>query len=412
MSQPRESLFRYAWAPALLWKRRITLARVGLIGSALSIVLALVLPVKYESTARIMPPDAQSKIGTALLASAMGGASPNIASGGLASLVSSRSPNAVFLSILGSRTAQDDLIDRLDLRRVYHCKLYLDARKELVSRTRVEDDRKTGVLTLTVTADTPRRAQDMAAAYIDELNRLVVKMDTSSAHQERVFLESRLKDVKQDLDSATAGLSQFSSRNATMDVQGQAQVTLNATARLQGELIATESQLDGLKAIYTEKNPRVEGLQARVSSLRRELGKMGGHANKDPGDPPSAEPYPSLRELPLLGATYSQLYERAKIEQTIYEVLSRQYELARVQEAQEIPAVKLLDPPNYPEKKSFPPRTLIVLLGTLLVLIAEAAWLIGTEAWKSADDSHPKKAALHQAVSLFRRTLHGEGTSS
>lgn len=412
MSQPSQSLFRYAWVPALLWKKRITLARGILIGSALSIAFAFAIPVRFESTVRIMPPDAQSKIGAALLASAIGGSSPNIGSGGLAGLVTSRSPNAVFLSILGSRTAQDDLINRLDLRRVYHCKLYLDARKELVRRTKIEDDRKTGVLTLTVTADSSGRAHDMAAAYVDELNRLVVNMDTSSAHQERVFLESRLKDVKQDLDTASAQLSQFSSRNATMDIQGQAQVTLNATARLQGELIATESELDGLKAIYTEKNPRVEGLQARVASLRRELGKMGGRADKNLDDPPSREPYPSLRELPLLGATYSQLYERAKIEQTIYEVLSRQYELARVQEAEEIPAVKLLDPPNFPEKKSFPPRTLIVLLTMLLVLIGESAWIVGEEAWKSVDASHPEKAALQEAISLFRRTLHGEGTNS
>ena len=326
-----------------------------------------------------------------MLAVALGGVPSSIASGGLAALTGTRSPNERFLAILGSRTAQDDLINRFDLRREYHTKLYMVARKALSQNTIIDDDRKTGLLTVTVTGNSPTQAHDLAAAYVEELNKLVVNMDTSSAHQERVFLESRLKDVKQDMDAATVQLSQFSSRNATMDMQGQAAVTLNATARLQGELIAAESQLDGLQAIYAGDNSRVREARAQVASLQRELQTMGGDKTNGAVDLDPSQPYPSLRQLPLLGATYSQLYQRAAIEAATFEALSKQYELAKVEEAEEIPAVKVLDPPDYPEKKSFPPRTLIVLLGTFLAWLLSAVWVVGSYLWEKTESGHPLK---------------------
>lgn len=391
MSQDQISASWLEWALPLLWAKRRILVRSAIIGAVLSIALALLLPVRYQSTVRIMPPDARSTSGTNMLAAALGGAPASVASGGLFALSSSRSPNARFLSILGSRTAQDDLINRFDLRRVYHTRLYISARKTLSHNTLIDDDRKTGLLTLTVTGDSPTQAHDLAAAYVGELNNLVANMDTSSAHQERVFLESRLKDIKQDMDAATTQLSQFSSRNATMDMQGQAAVTLNATARLQGELIAAESELDGLQAIYADGNSRVREARAQVASLRQQLQALAGSGKGSSIDLDSTEPYPSLHELPLLGATYSQLYQRAKIEEVVFEALSKQYELAKVEEAEEIPAVKVLDPPDYPEKKSFPPRTLIVLLGTFLASLLGAVWIIGSYLWGETDSSHPLK---------------------
>lgn len=394
MSQNETSASWLEWALPLLWAKRRILVRSAIIGAVSSIALALLLPVKFQSTVRIMPPDPRTAGGTNILAVALGGAPASIASSGLTSLTSSRSLNAKFLSILKSRTAQDDLINRFDLLRVYHTKFYILARKTLSHNTVIDDDRTTGLLSVTVTGNSPTQAHDLAAAYVDELNKMVANMDTSSAHQERVFLESRLKDIKQDMDAATLQLSQFSSRNATMDMQGQAAVTLNATARLQGELIAAESELDGLQAIYAEDNSRVKEARARVASLRQQLQVLAGSGKGSSIDLDSSQPYPSLHDLPLLGATYTQLYQRAKIEEGVFEALSKQYELAKVEEAEEIPAVKVLDPPDYPEKKSFPLRTLIVLLGTFLALLLSAAWVVGSYVWGETESGHPLKRII------------------
>jgi uncharacterized protein involved in exopolysaccharide biosynthesis len=399
------------WALPLLWKSRQLVIRTIGAGILLSVALAFVLPKKYQSTVRLMPPDPRAQASNALLASAMiGTTAANVS--GLNSLVNMRSPNAVFLAILESRTAQDDIINRLDLRKEYDKKLYVDTRRILASCTTIDEDRKSGVLTLKVTDSDPGRARDLATAYVDELNKLVAAMDTSTAHRERVFLEERLKVIKDDLDATTLQLSQFSSRNATMDVQNQSKVMLDATTKLQGELIAAQAELHGMQTIYTADNTRVRQAQARVNTLQSELRKLTGSQGADSGDLEAGQLYPSLKELPLLGVRYTDLYRRAAIQQTIYEILTKQYEVAKVEEAKEIPMVKVLDLPDYPERKSFPKRWLVVMIGTLLSIIGVVAWILVHELWREAGDTHPVKAAILQVLASLRTSPHNAGTEA
>ena len=211
-----------------------------------------------------------------------------------------------------------------------------------------------------MTDRSPQRAAAMANAYVDELNTLVAELSTSAAHRERVFLEERLKVAKLDLDDASNQLAQFSSKNNTLDMQTEGKAMLEAASTLAGELIAAESQLQGLRQIYTDNNPRVRALSGRVQELRKQMQKFGG-AQDNPaqplssnttslqmGDPPpqnaASSPFPTMRNLPLLGAKYADYYRRTKIQETVFELLTEQYELAKVQEAKETPSVKVLDP--------------------------------------------------------------------
>lgn len=403
MTDETKSTSWYVWALPLLSARRRFLMRTTGAGMVLSILAAIALPKSYESTVAFMPPDPQAKAVAAMMSAPILGVPVSSASSGLAGLMNSRSPNATFLAILQSRTVQDDLINRFDLRRVYSSKLYETARKQLAKHTALREDPKTNVLQVTVTAKTPQLAHDLAAEYAYELQRLVVQTDTSYAHQERIFLEGRLKDIKLSLDNASTLLSTFSSRNATMDMENQAKVTLDAAAKLQGELIAEESQLQGLEAIYTPDNVRVKQMQADVTSLRQRLKDLDGSGEdktSDAGERDQSDtevrdqPYPSLRQLPLLGAKYTDLYRNVKIEEVIFEALSKQYEAAKLDEAGEIPAVKVLDPPDYPERKSFPPRTLIILLGTVLALLCGVAWIVGSYIWEKTENDHPVKTII------------------
>src|SRR5580693_3676374 len=147
---------------------------------------------------------------------------------------------------------------------------------------------------------------------------------------------------------------------------------VDSAAALQGQLIATQSELDGLQQIYTGSNVRVRALRARVDELRSELQKMGGNnANVDSTAPSSPQAqsdqlYPSIRKLPLLGVRWLDLFRETKIQQAIYEMLTEEYESAKIEEAKEIPTVKVLDLPNFPERKAYPPRKLIAILGMLL----------------------------------------------
>jgi capsule polysaccharide export protein KpsE/RkpR len=340
-----------------------------------------------------MPPDPQSLNSTAMLSALAGGGLSAMGTSGIASsLLGMRSAGTSFVGILQSRTVQDKLIDRFDLRLVYWSQRYQDARRQLSKRTAIEEDKKTGIIRITVTDRDRKRAQDMAGAYVQELDNLVARLSTSGARRERTFLEERLVTVKADLDSASRELSQFSSKNATFDMQVQGKAMMEAAATLQGELIAAHSQLSSLQATYSDENVRVRSLKARINELQRQLRKMGGSDQTADAATLSADSlYPPLRQLPLLGVKYYDLYRKAKIQEAIYEVLTKEYELAKVQEAREIPTVKVLDAPDWPERKSFPPRTTIVVFGALLSLIGGMAWIVGDEFWAQVPDTHPAK---------------------
>jgi uncharacterized protein involved in exopolysaccharide biosynthesis len=373
-----------------IWGRRRWLAKLTGLGTLVAIVVALLIPNQYTSTAQLMPPDQQSLSNTSTL-SVLGGASaimPSMSGG----LMNAKTPGGLSIGILQSRTAQDDIINRFDLRRVYRCKLYADARKTLAGRSAIAEDKKSGIISISVTDDDPNRARDIAKAYIEELNKLVSTLSTSASRRERIFLEDRLKAIKSDLDASSVALSQFSSRNATLDYQKQGQVTVEAAARLQGELIAAQSELSGLKATYTDDNARVRQARARVGVLQSQLHKMEGVGESESGgDLKTGDLMPSLRKLPLLGVTYADLYRRVSTEQTIYETLTKQYELAKVQEAKEIPPIKVLDEPQAPERKSSPHRMSIVLLGFIASSFIGIAWVIAIKIWKLVYNSLPKK---------------------
>ena len=305
----------------------------------------------------------------------------------------------LFAEVILSRTVQDELINKFDLRKVYGTKRMVDTRKELTQRTDISIDRKSGVLTIQVTDHEPKRASAMAQEYVAQLDNVVTQLNTSSAHRERVFLEERLTEVKQELKVSEKEFSEFSSKNGTIDIKEQGKAMLESAAVLAGQLIAARTEMQGLRQIYTDNNVRVRAMQARVNELERQIRKVGGaDESKDGSGAADDELYPSIRKLPLLGVTYADLFRRTKVEETVFETLTQQYELAKVQEAKEVPSVKVLDPAEMPEKKVFPPRALLVLTGTMLALALGAAWIFATDGWKRADPQDPGKLLVLEMV--------------
>src|SRR6202047_11587 len=237
-----------------------------------------------------------------------------------------------------------------------------DARKDLEGHTTISVERKSQIIVISVTDRSPQRAAAMGQAYVEELNRLVAQLSTSSARRERIFLEGRLQAVNQDLEAAEKDFSQFASKNTAIDVKEQGKAMVEAAAMLQGQLIAAQSQYEGLREIYTDTNPRVRTLKARIDELQRQLEKLGGKGESATtvSTQPGGSLYRSIRKLPLLGVAYADLYRRTKIQEAVLETLTKEYESAKVQEAKEIPTVKVLDHADVPDKKSFPPRLVII----------------------------------------------------
>jgi len=389
----------------MLWDERGLLFRVTAIGFVAAILTAFLIPKRYTTTTRLMPPDTQSASSMMMLAGLAQRAGNGL--GAVAGdLLGMKSSGALFVGVLQSETVQNRLIQQFDLRKVYGTRYQQEARKKLGENTSIQEERKSGIITIGVTDRSPARAADLANAYVKELNSTVSQLSTSSAHRERVFLEERLRTVKQDLDDADMQLAQFSSKNNTLDIQQQGKAMLEAAGTLAGQMIAAESELEGLRQIYSENNARIRALNARVGELRKELSKLSGK-NGEPGNGTAADssggmPYPSLRKLPLLGAQYADYYRRAKIQETIYELLTEQYELAKVEEAKETPSIKVLDPAEIPEKKSYPPRSLIVASGTLAAAAVCAIWIFGSKRWQVTDARDPRKAFVQKVFAAVK----------
>ena len=398
----REDAIEWLW---LLWERRRILAKAALWGLIASTIIAFLIPNRYESTTRLMPPDTQATSGMAMIAALAGSGSSGL--GALAGdLLGMKSSGALFVDILSGRTVQDRIITRFDLRSVYHDRYWEDVRKDLAKRTVISEDRKSGVITIVVTDHDPRRAAAMAQAYVEELDRLVAQVSTSSARRERMFIEQRLKTVKQDLDAASQQFSEYASKNTAIDITEQGKAMVEAAAKLEGELIAAQSELQGLEQIYSPDYIRVRSLRARVNELKQQLNKIGG-LDSDPSasDPPDGQAeFPSIRKLPLLGVRWADLYRETKIQEKVYELLTQQYELAKIQEAKEVPVVKVLDTPNVPEKKSFPARLVIMVVGLLLAFGATAVFLLSRESWEQMDGLDRRKQLGQEIFDRLRTT--------
>jgi uncharacterized protein involved in exopolysaccharide biosynthesis len=377
----------------LLWSHRRILGRAALAGLVVAAILAFLIPKEYTSTARLMPPDQSSSEGSAMLA-ALAGRAGGTLTGLAANALGMKTTGDLFIGVLESNTVQDDVIQKFGLQKLYGDHYLEDTRKELTKNTGISEDTKSGIITVSVTDHDPKRSTAMAQEYINELNWVVNNLSTSSAHRERVFLDQRLDQVRNNLETDEKQFGQFASQKGAIDIAEQGKAMVTAAATLQGQLIATESELEGLRQVYTNNNVRVRSLQARVDDLHAALERLGGKGTDENSS--AQQIYPSLRQLPLLGVEYADLLRRTKVQEAVFEALTQQDEMAKVEEAKETPSVKVLDPPEVPQKKSFPPRALIALFGSILSLALGSAWILGRSAWETVDANDPRKMMAKQ----------------
>ena len=209
-----------------------------------------------------------------------------------------------------------------------------------------------------------------------------------------------------DLERAQLALSEFSSKNSTVDIKEQTHAMVDAGARVEGELLLQQAGLQSLRQIYGDSNVRVRETEARIASLQRELQTMTGSsaplaANTDFEQ--KGELYPPLRQLPRLAVPYADLYRQVRVQETIYELLTQQYELARIEEAKDVPLVSVIDAPGIPEKKSFPHRLWLTLGLTLATFTVASALILIRDHWSRVSPDDPGKVLAAEVLAVLRR---------
>lgn len=356
-TRSREAELSFAALSSLVLRKRRALIRVMVISAAASTVLAFVIPVKYTAEAVILTPQRDRSSLSSLLQSSSG------AGAGLSALSLlygfGRNPSDLYVGILKSRTIADALIDKFGLKRVYGVDNYYRARKDLARNTTIEAGKDT-LIHISVEDRDPKRSAELANAYVDELARKDSDIALSEAKQRRIFFEQQLAKQKDALGDAEIALRNTQQVTGLVQPAGQAEALLRSTASLRAEILGVQAEMAGISTYATSSNPRYVMLKNELSALQAELSKLqsGPHAQ--------GTPEVSFGKLPEASLEYLRHYRNLSYQETLYEVLAKEYEAARLDEAKAEPHVETIDRAVTPERKSWPPRTIIVLLSTTL----------------------------------------------
>jgi tyrosine-protein kinase Etk/Wzc len=362
--EPEVSLVDMA---AVLGRRKRMIAGATLAAMVLSGVVAFLIPPSYTAEAVILPPqpDQSSQLlmmgSTAGLAGLGGGLGSSLAGGLL------RNPAEMYIGILKSRTIADALIARFRLQEVYGSKGLTSARKALARHTDIATG-KDYLITIRVEDRDRTRAARIANAYVDELHNQNSRLALTSASQRRLFFEQQLADEKNALADSEIAMKKMQQASGLVFPSGQSDALMRAIAALRAEIASREVQLQGVRTYATGDNPQAQMLESTLAGLHKQLDKLEAGGGEDLVIP--------ARQLPETGLVYLRKMRDFRYHESLFELLAKQYEAARIDEAKEAPLLQVVDSAVVPDRKSWPPRSLFVVAGGLLALIAASLFAL------------------------------------
>jgi len=333
-------------------KRWKMIAKVTAVAFVISIIVAFLLPKVYSSTAMILPPQQDQGLMSMMMSQMGGGALSSLAG----SVLGTGTPADQYVSILQSNRIEGAIIDRFKLMKEYGIDYRLDMYKKMDKIVDISAGKKDGIISITVEDEDPKRAAAIANAYVDELEKLTLKLSTSGAGQNRAFLEDRLAKAKVDLTKAEDALKAFQSKNKAVDVPDQAQASIQGIAQLSAQLAVQEAQLSALRSRFTDNTQEVMDMKATVGNIRGQIARLEGNGK--------GSSIPSMGTVPALGQQYLRLMREFKIQETLVELLTKQYEVAKLTEANDVANIQVIQRAEVPDKKVKPKRGMIVLAST------------------------------------------------
>jgi tyrosine-protein kinase Etk/Wzc len=380
-------------------RKRIVLLLTGGF-TLLAIIVSFVLPKRYTATVTLLTPQQNSSLGAAL-SSQLG----NL--GGVAALAGGslglKSPNETFIAMLRSRTVEDAMVQHFGLMQEYHQRYPSDARKAFEKHATVDGSSKDGLIHISVEDGDPGRAAELANGYIDQFRNLSEHLAITEASQRRLFFEEQLQQAKSKLADAEEALKKTEQSTGLIELSGQARALIESAASLRAQIAAKEVQIQSLGTFATSENSQLVQAQQELASLRAQLAKLGG--SQDSVD--SGLLVPKGR-VPQAGLEYMRKLRDVRYQETIFEILARQFEAAKLDEARQGALIQVVDAAVPPDKSSFPKRGLIVvgaatmgfIIGVLVVL-SEATF----RKMRSTPETDQKLNLLHKSLFRQRRSV-------
>lgn len=394
---PHEEVSLLDLLVALATRRKRILQIVGCC-TLIGIILALVLPIRYTATISILPPRQNNSVGAALM-SQLGslGALTSLAGGSSMGL---KNPNDLQVALLKSQTVEDAMVDRFHLMDLYHVKLKSMARKKLEDVVDIDDGAKDGLIRLSVTDASAKRSSEMANGYVDEFKRFSATLAVTEASQRRLFFENQMVQAKDNLTQAEEELKKTEQKTGVLQLDAQARSAIAFAADLRAQIAAKQVEISAMRAYATGDNPQLQIAEQQLAGLQAQEAKLAS------GGSNPANAFLSKGSLQESSLEYIQKLRNVRYQETIFDLLAQQYEIAKVDEAREGATIQIVDPATVPDHRSSPHRTLIVIGFLIFGLIISFIWALTGETLERISKNPEEKSRLE----ALRRALSRRST--
>jgi uncharacterized protein involved in exopolysaccharide biosynthesis len=365
------------------------IVRFVLGAAVLATVVSFLLPIRYEAKIVLLPPAQNSSVGSALL-----GQLGNMGSlGGVASLASGslglKNPADMYVAFLTSRTVEDAMIQRFGLMAEYHEKRMSDARKEFEHRTTAGAGSKDGLIRISVEDRDPKRAAELANGYVEEFRKLSASLAITEAARRRLFFEQQLQQAKDDLTGAEEAMRKTQQSTGVLQIDSQARSLIESAAVLRGQVVAKQVQIQGMRSFAAEDNPELILGKQELAALESQLERLAG-SQPDVGSDINL----SKGRVTEAGMEYLRRLRDLKYHETVYELMTKEFEVAKLDEAREGAIIQVVDAAVPPDKRSSPHRTLIVIAAAILSFFVAAFWVFLRESSARAFDLSENRQRL------------------
>lgn len=352
----------------------------------LATIVVFIIPAKYTAITVVLPPSQNSSMSSALLGQLGGSAALASAAGASLGI---KNPGDMYISLLRSQTVEDSLIRRFGLMARYRKKRMSDARTAFEDRSTVVLGAKDGLIRITVTDRDPKMAAEMANGYVEEFRKLSANLAITEASQRRIFFQQQLLEANEGLATAEEAMKHTEQSTGVLQIDSQAKALIESAATLRGEISAKEVQLSAMRSYATEDNPQMILAEQQLIELKEQLAKLSGTE-----DTSTSDIIVPKGNIPQAGMEYIRKLRDVKYYETITELIAKQFEMAKLDEARQGAIIQVTDLALPPDKRSFPKRTLTIILATLLGFFAACGWGIVAEGFRCMKDNPEESQRL------------------
>ncbi|MFC5865383.1 GumC family protein [Acidicapsa dinghuensis] len=378
----------------VLAKRRKLIFAVTFGVAVLTSIIVLILPSRYTAETVVLPPSQNSSLSSSLL-SQMGGGSSLAAVAGAG--LGIKNSGDLYVSLFQTRTVEESVVKRFALMQRYKTKTMVDTRKALEHAAKVSLGSKDGLIRIDVTDKDPKFAADLANGYVGEYKRLSANLAVTEAAQRRLFFEEQLREANDNLTNAEEAMKSTEQKTGVLQMDSQARSLIESAALLRGQIAAKEVELQAMQSYATGDNPQVLIAQQQLAALKGQLEKLAGSDSNT-----SSDIIVPKGNIPQAQMEYLRRLRDLKYDETIEELIARQFELAKLDEAKQGAIVQVADVAVPPDKRSFPKRTLTVIVATFLGFFLICSWCFVLNAQERLNADPLNRFRLNELRAAFR----------